>query len=187
MSWPSSRMRPLVGFSRPTISRPIVVLPHPDSPTSPNVGTVGQRERHVGDRGDLADPSLQNGAGGDGEVFHHLINPEELTLLESGGVSPGRGSADRASADNASADRPSVDDASAGNASAADVAGDAAAASPATTAAGPGSAPSMAPTGKKQRKKCVSPAAVRYGSDSMHFSRAYLHHGRELAPGWRGR
>ena len=41
MSWPSSRMRPLVGFSRPTISRPIVVLPHPDSPTSPKVEPWG--------------------------------------------------------------------------------------------------------------------------------------------------
>src|SRR5215475_8668751 len=30
-------MTPLVGLSRPTITRPIVVLPQPDSPTSPKV------------------------------------------------------------------------------------------------------------------------------------------------------
>src|SRR5262249_57503502 len=30
-------MTPLVGRSRPTITLPIVVLPQPDSPTSPNV------------------------------------------------------------------------------------------------------------------------------------------------------
>jgi hypothetical protein len=32
-----------------------------------------------------------------------------------------------------------------------------------TAPAAPGPATSMAPTGKKQRKKCESPAAVRFG------------------------
>ena len=36
-SSPSSAMVPLLACSRPTISRPIVVLPQPDSPTMPNV------------------------------------------------------------------------------------------------------------------------------------------------------
>jgi len=36
-SLPPKLMTPLVGRSRPTITLPIVVLPQPDSPTSPNV------------------------------------------------------------------------------------------------------------------------------------------------------
>ena len=37
-------MEPLVAFSRPTMRRPIVVLPQPDSPTIPNVwpGTIAK-------------------------------------------------------------------------------------------------------------------------------------------------
>ena len=36
-SSPSSTIEPPFAFSRPTISRPTVVLPQPDSPTMPNV------------------------------------------------------------------------------------------------------------------------------------------------------
>ena len=44
MSAPRKLIVPAVGISRPTISRPIVVFPHPDSPTSPNV-SPGRIER----------------------------------------------------------------------------------------------------------------------------------------------
>ena len=39
-SLPSKRTEPLVGLSRPTSMRPIVVLPQPDSPTRPSVSPL---------------------------------------------------------------------------------------------------------------------------------------------------
>ncbi len=45
-SSPLSVMAPALGFSSATISLPIVVLPHPDSPTRPNVVRPGRRRRH---------------------------------------------------------------------------------------------------------------------------------------------
>ncbi|MDT4860705.1 hypothetical protein FQZ97_952800 [compost metagenome] len=35
MSWPTTRMVPAATGSSPTAARPMVVLPEPDSPTSP--------------------------------------------------------------------------------------------------------------------------------------------------------
>jgi hypothetical protein len=40
MSWPSNQISPEVGFSSPTITLPIVVLPQPDSPTRPKVSPL---------------------------------------------------------------------------------------------------------------------------------------------------
>jgi hypothetical protein len=47
---PSSRMRPAVGSSNPAISRSVVVLPHPDGPSSeknspPTTGRYCPRRR----------------------------------------------------------------------------------------------------------------------------------------------
>ena len=39
-SLPSKLIAPPVGFSRPTTTLPIVVLPQPDSPTRPNVSPL---------------------------------------------------------------------------------------------------------------------------------------------------
>src|ERR1700722_12704259 len=94
MSWPSSRIRPLDAFSRPTTTPPSAAFPPPASPPpprrtpQPEGGTVGPRERHVGDGGDLPDPALHDGPGGDGEVLHHPVDPQKLTRLGSGGGRP---------------------------------------------------------------------------------------------------
>ena len=50
MSAPSKRIEPLVGSSRRTISRAVVDLPQPDSPTRPSVSPSTNVERDVLDR-----------------------------------------------------------------------------------------------------------------------------------------
>ena len=53
---PLKRSAPSLGRSRPTISRAVVDLPHPDSPTTPSVRPACELERHGVDGGHAPEP-----------------------------------------------------------------------------------------------------------------------------------
>ena len=59
-SRPSKLIDPAVGFSSPTIIRPIVVLPQPGLADQPERVAAPDVEAHVGDRADRPDPALQD-------------------------------------------------------------------------------------------------------------------------------
>ena len=56
-SLPSYQTCPDVALIRLSSSRPVVVLPQPDSPTRPSVSCELQVERDVADRVHVADPA----------------------------------------------------------------------------------------------------------------------------------
>ena len=59
MSWPSNSIVPPVGSSSRVISRPIVDLPQPDSPTTPRVSPAAHVEVDAVDRLHRADLPLE--------------------------------------------------------------------------------------------------------------------------------
>ena len=70
----------------PTISRPMVVLPQPDSPTSPNVSPVRMLEGHVGDRADRADLAAAAPPSRDREVLHQVVRRAARTRRSGAAV-----------------------------------------------------------------------------------------------------
>ncbi len=66
-----------MAFSSPTMRRPIVVLPHPDSPTSPNVSPSRRVKETSETAWTLPDLVLDDGAGGEGELLHEVLDLED--------------------------------------------------------------------------------------------------------------
>ena len=85
-----ARSRPSVGrLERDDRARPMVVLPQPDSPTSPKVSPCRMAKRHVRYRLDRPDLALDDGAGRDGELLDDVLDADEHGCFDEG-VGPGR-------------------------------------------------------------------------------------------------
>ena len=99
MSRPSNTILPAVGSSSRVSSRPVVVLPQPDSPTSDSVSPLRDREVEPVDGLHRADLALQQPAAdrevllqpGDGQ--QHLASPDSVgaparSQLQQSQISP---------------------------------------------------------------------------------------------------
>ncbi|CAM5351668.1 hypothetical protein STANM309S_02065 [Streptomyces tanashiensis] len=75
-SVPATSIRPLSGGLSRRISRRVVVLPLPDSPTSPRVSPGPQIESDVADRVERADAALEERALRDGEGLAQARHPQ---------------------------------------------------------------------------------------------------------------
>ena len=80
MSRPSKRIVPPVGFSSRMSVRDSVVFPQPDSPTSPSVSPLAQRERHVVDGVDVADRAVDEQALLDREPLADVLDLEQRAV-----------------------------------------------------------------------------------------------------------
>ena len=96
MSWPSKRIVPAVGSMSRSSSRPTVVLPQPDSPTSPRVSPRADVEADAIDRLDLGRRPLEDAA-----LIGKCLTRSRTST--SGGAGPWSGLARRGSGDAASA------------------------------------------------------------------------------------
>ena len=94
MSCPSKRIVPAVGSSRRRISRAVVDLPQPDSPTIPSVSPSADGERDVFDRMHLRGSSREH-ALLDRELLRHVLELDErraigCRLLDAHPATPSR-------------------------------------------------------------------------------------------------
>ena len=78
MSWPSKVILPEVASSSRITQRAMVDLPQPDSPTTPSVSPLCQREGDAVDRVDAADLLLEHDAAGDREVLDQILDHQQL-------------------------------------------------------------------------------------------------------------
>ena len=157
MSWPASSTEPEFGRSSATTTRPMVVLPQPDSPTRPNVSpalTVNETSDTACTAGH---PALQDRPGGDRELLDQVAHLEQR---RSAGAAPSWASG-----------RPG---------GAGGRVGDGLRAGAVPSAA---PAPAGPSTGCQQENRCARVSPVSGGSSVRHRSVARLHRGANRQPG----
>ncbi len=86
MSVPLKTILPSVGSVSLMIVRPSVVLPQPDSPTTPSVSPRQDAEVDAVDSANVADRVLED-AGLDREPLDEVLDPENLVRIRLGSLS----------------------------------------------------------------------------------------------------
>ena len=165
-SWPSKMIEPEFAFSRPTMRRPMVVLPQPDSPTMPNVLPRGTSKLTSATA--LTLPTRRC-------MMAPAVTENSLTRCSTFSSAP-----------SAAAPSPATEGAVARTGMAPSAAPASASASAAATVGAPASSAGLSraasPTGKKQRYSCSGTSPFRSGSVSRHESCAYRHRAANRQP-----